>query len=75
VRISELASAVAESAGKNVKIHSWVADEAALVLGPSVQGLLLDQNVSAAKAKRELGWEPKAPSVLAEVRQGSYAPR
>jgi nucleoside-diphosphate-sugar epimerase len=75
VRISELAAAVAESAGKNVKIHSWVADEAALVLGPSVQGLLLDQNVSAAKAKRELGWEPKAPSVLAEVRQGSYAPR
>ncbi len=75
VRISELAAAVAESAGKDVKTHSWVADEAALVLGPFIQGLLLDQNVSAAKAKRELGWEPKAPSVLDKVREGSYVQR
>jgi nucleoside-diphosphate-sugar epimerase len=73
VRISELAGVVAETAGKDVKTHSWVADEAALVLGPYVQGLLLDQNVSGKKAKRELGWEPKAPSVLDDVRQGSYA--
>jgi len=75
VRISELASAVAENAGKDVRTHSWIADEATLVLGPFVQGLLLDQNVSAGKAKHELGWKPKAPSVLDEVREGSYARR
>jgi hypothetical protein len=52
--------------------HSWVAGEAALTLGAAVEGMLLDQNVSAEKARRELGWAPKSPAVLDEVREGSY---
>jgi hypothetical protein len=38
-----------------------------LCLGPVADALALDQVVSARKAARELGWSPKAKSVLEDL--------
>jgi len=69
LRLNELARAASEAAGAEGRTQSWVTDEALLVFGPAVQGLLLDQRVSGRKAERVLGWKPKAPSVLEELRR------
>jgi hypothetical protein len=36
-------------------------------MGPVADALVLDQVVSARKAARELGWSPKAKSVLEDL--------
>jgi len=68
-----LAEAASIGAGAHGKAESWPLDEARKTLGPLVDGLLLDQQVSGEKARRELGWNPKTPSVLDDLRAGSYA--
>ena len=60
ISVREVASAAAEGA----PVESLPVDEARRIIGPAVDGLLLDQQVSSRKAVRELGWNPKAPSVL-----------
>ena len=42
------------------------------LFAPLVDALLLDQNASNAKARRELGWAPTGPSLLEEIAGGSY---
>jgi nucleoside-diphosphate-sugar epimerase len=42
-------------------------------LGPLAGALLLDQQATGAKARAELGWEPTGPSLLEDLRSGSYA--
>ena len=68
-----LAEAASIGAGAHGKAESWPLDEARKTLGPLVDGLVLDQQVSGEKARRELGWNPKTPSVLDDLRAGSYA--
>ena len=71
--VRELALAAARGAGVEGRIEAWPVDEARRSLGGFADALTLDQQISAAKAKRLLGWTPKAPSVLEELERGSYA--
>jgi nucleoside-diphosphate-sugar epimerase len=72
VRVREIAEAASRAAGAEGKVESWPLDEARPVLGPYADALVLDQQFSAAKAERELGWKPKGSSVLEELEKGSY---
>ena len=58
---------VARAAAHGVPVESIPAEVARHSMGPIADGLLLDQLVSSRKAMRELGWNPKAPSVLEEL--------
>ena len=42
------------------------------MLGPFGECLMLDQQISNARAKRDLGWQPKAPSIVEDLERGSY---
>ena len=53
------------------RIEAWPLDEAREKLGPYADALALDQRVSADRALA-LGWNPKRPSVLEDLRTGSY---
>ncbi|HEX2187343.1 MAG TPA: hypothetical protein VHG51_00535 [Longimicrobiaceae bacterium] len=41
-------------------------------MGPYADALALDLQVSGERARRTLGWTPRRPDVLAELREGSY---
>lgn len=58
---------IAEAAGR--KAESWPIDDARKTLGAYADALVLDQLVSSEKAKRTLGWEPKAISIVEELRR------
>lgn len=75
VTVRELALAASRGAGIEGRVESWPLDEARQSLGGFADALALDQQISADKAKRLLGWTPKAPSVLEELEHGSYARR
>jgi len=42
-------------------------------MGAFADALALDQQVSGEKARKELGWSPRAASVLDDLKTGSYA--
>ncbi len=71
IPVREVAEAAAEANG--AVAESWPLDEAREVLGSYADALALDQQVSA-EAALSLGWKPSCPSVLDELRTGSYAP-
>ncbi len=74
VRMREVAEAASFGAGAGGKTASWTPVEAGDRFGAAlVEALLLDQVVSGDKAKRELGWEPKAVPLVDDLRYGSYA--
>jgi nucleoside-diphosphate-sugar epimerase len=72
-RILELAEAASTGAGAKGKTQAWPLDEARKTLRAFADALVLDQQVSGEKAKRELGWSPRGASVLDELKTGSYA--
>lgn len=47
-------------------------EQARKSMGPLADALVLDQKIMSTKAGRMLGWGPKWPSVLDEIRSGSY---
>jgi len=59
--VSTVAEAFAEAAG-GAEISDWPIEEARGKLGAFADALALDQRVSSAKARRELGWQPKVTS-------------
>ncbi len=67
--IAEAISKAAGLGGKTVSIPPEEIEEAGFI------GRLIATNmvVSAEKAKRELGWQPSGPSLVEELRTGSYA--
>jgi nucleoside-diphosphate-sugar epimerase len=70
----ELGEAVSHRLGLGGRV---VPEEpAALVgrLGGFGEALLLDQRATGDKARRELGWKPSRPAVLAEIASGGYDP-
>ena len=71
-RVLEVAEAASIGAGAKGKTESWPLDEARKTLGGFADALVLDQQVSGEKAKRELGWSPLAASVLEDLKTGSY---
>jgi nucleoside-diphosphate-sugar epimerase len=72
-RVAEVAEAASVGAGANGKTESWPLEEARKAMGPFADALVLDQQVSGEKAKKELGWAPRAGSVLDDLKTGSYA--
>src|SRR5271165_1525738 len=68
--IAEAASYAADAAGKTEAVPL---EQARQQYGPMADALVLDQQVSGDKAKRELGWKPHGASALEELRYGFYA--
>jgi nucleoside-diphosphate-sugar epimerase len=69
IRVIDVAEAAAQANG--AETEAWPLDEAREKLGPYADALALDQLVSAERALG-LGWNPKRPSVLDDLRSGSY---
>ncbi len=63
---------IAEAASRGAGALGRTAIVAPEFLGPFGEALTLDQHVSAARAKRELGWAPSVTSILDELERGSY---
>jgi nucleoside-diphosphate-sugar epimerase len=72
VRVRDAAMAASEAAGIPGKIESWPLEEARRTLGAYADALVLDQRISAEKARKILGWGPKQTGFLEDLRQGSY---
>lgn len=67
--VRKVAEAAAEANG--AEAEAWPLDRARERLGPYADALALDQQVSASRALAS-GWKPSRPSVLDELRTGSY---
>jgi nucleoside-diphosphate-sugar epimerase len=63
----EIARAASRAAGGNGGIEHLTFENAQAAMGPFAAALALDLQVSAEKAKRELGWSPHRPTVLEEL--------
>jgi nucleoside-diphosphate-sugar epimerase len=72
-RVHEVAEAASIGAGAKGKTQSTPLDEARKTMGAFADALVLDQQVSGEKAQKELGWSPRAASVLDDLKTGSYA--
>lgn len=54
------------------RVEAIPLEEARRTMGPLADALVLDQRIMTTKAGRMLGWGPKWPTVLEEIRNGSY---
>jgi nucleoside-diphosphate-sugar epimerase len=75
VKVKDIAAAASEGAGAGGKTISWPLPEARKQFGAFADALALDQQFSARRAEQLLGWTPVGPSILDELRSGSYARR
>jgi nucleoside-diphosphate-sugar epimerase len=66
--VREIAEAASRGAGAQGRTTVVDPD----ILGPFGDCLVLDQRVSALRAKRELGWNPSPTSIVDELERGSY---
>jgi nucleoside-diphosphate-sugar epimerase len=71
--VAEVAEAASIGGGAKGKTQSWPLEEARKTLRAFADALVLDQQISGDKAKKELGWNPRAHSVLEDLKSGSYA--
>jgi nucleoside-diphosphate-sugar epimerase len=72
-RVREVAEAASIGAGAKGKTQAVPLDEARKTMYAFADALVLDQQVSGEKARKELGWSPRAASVLEDLKTGSYA--
>ncbi|MEV5554111.1 NAD-dependent epimerase/dehydratase family protein [Nonomuraea wenchangensis] len=74
VPLTDVAEAAARAAGVKEVAEPWPLEEAAKALGAEfAEALALGQRIGAARTRRELGWAPSRPGVVAELTEGSYA--
>jgi hypothetical protein len=73
LRVREVAEAASIGAGANGKTQAVPLAEARKTMGAFADALVLDQQVGGEKAMKELGWSPRAASVLEDLKTGSYA--
>lgn len=71
--IARAAADAGSTADAPARVEPWPLAEARAQLGPFADALALDQKVSSARAKEKLGWQPQGPSILDDLRAGSYA--
>lgn len=69
VKLREIAEVVALAAGVPGKVQSWPLEEARKVVGPFVDGFVLDQHVVAPATQKALGWEAKEAQVGEDIKQ------
>ncbi|WP_019500981.1 SDR family oxidoreductase [Pseudanabaena sp. PCC 6802] len=72
VKVRDAAAAAMRGAGVAGEPQSWPLEAARQVMGPLADALVLDQQISGARAKELLGWNPQLPSVLEDLERGSY---
>jgi nucleoside-diphosphate-sugar epimerase len=72
-RVCDVAEAASVGAGAKGKTQAWPLEEVRKTMGAFADALVLDQQVSGEKARKELGWSPRAASVLDDLRTGSYS--
>jgi nucleoside-diphosphate-sugar epimerase len=70
--VREVAEAASIGAGAKGKTQAWPLEEARKTMHAFADALVLDQQISGEKAKKELGWSPRAVSVLDDLKTGSY---
>jgi nucleoside-diphosphate-sugar epimerase len=63
----EIARAASRAGGGNGSIEHLTYENAGTALGPMAEAFAMDLQVSAEKARRELGWNPRRPTVLEEL--------
>lgn len=71
--VAELTSAAAAAVGAPGAVPGSEGEARARLGDYFAEVLLLDQATTAARAGRELGWEPSHPALVEEFRHGSYA--
>ncbi len=71
-RVKEIAEAASFGAGAGGRTESWPLEDARKTLGAFADALALDQQVSSARAKTTLGWQPRADGILEDLCHGSY---
>jgi nucleoside-diphosphate-sugar epimerase len=71
-RIGDVAVVASLGAGAGGKTHGTRLEEARKTFGAFADALVLDQQISGEKARQELGWTPRAGSVLDDLKIGSY---
>ena len=71
-RVREVAEAASIGAGAKGKTQALPLDEARKTMHAFADALVLDQQISSEKAKKELGWSPRAALVLEDLKTGSY---
>lgn len=67
VKLREIAEFVAQAAGVPGKVQSWPIEEARKVVGPLVDGFVLNQKVVAPQTQKTLGWTAKAPFIDQDI--------
>ncbi|GGS80962.1 hypothetical protein GCM10010156_44690 [Planobispora rosea] len=74
VPLGAVAEAAAEAAGvTGGGVEAWPVGEASRDLGAAfAEALALRQTVSAARTRKELGWTPSRPGLVADLAGGSY---
>lgn len=73
--LSVIAEAASQSAGVPGQTRSQTLTDAQQIMGVFADALMLDQQVSAAKARQVLDWQPQAPSLFDELKGEAYAIR
>lgn len=72
--VREIGEAAAFGQGLDSRVEPQTIEESRARLGePFADALLLDQQARGSAARIDLGWEPNGPSILDEMRTGSYA--
>ena len=68
--MKQVAEAVSRGAGLDGKTVSLTLEQARAQMGPVAEAFALDQRLSSAKARRELGWTPMHRDPLAALQRG-----
>ncbi|WP_405499567.1 NAD-dependent epimerase/dehydratase family protein [Streptomyces niveus] len=68
--LADITRALSHAAGCPGKIESVTLEEAVRRMGPLAEAFALDQQLSGARARRELGWKPSRLDALADLAQG-----
>ncbi|NVJ03837.1 NAD-dependent epimerase/dehydratase family protein [Myxococcus sp. AM001] len=75
VQVKEIATAASEGAGAQGNTLAWPLEDARKQFGVFADALALDQQLTSRRAEQLLGWTPRGPGILEELRTGSYARR
>ncbi|MCS5720302.1 NAD-dependent epimerase/dehydratase family protein [Herbiconiux sp. CPCC 205763] len=71
--VRELGEAAASAAGLDGRVTPSSVEETRARLGaPFADALMLDQQATGSAARIDLGWEPNGPSLVDELRAGTY---
>ncbi len=73
LRLRTLAEAASRAGGAEGRVEGLDPVDARAKLGWMADLLALDLAVTGEKAKRELGWDPRGPTLLQELEGGAYA--